>query len=99
MYAKNVEPDFWYVERCTNVAVLSKIEEILQRNGGNYKLFLRMMEDYYDAKRCPPGDYGTGNPHREMEADAYDSAWRHFRESCNRFGLPSDEVQVTIYEC
>ena len=97
LYAKNATPGMWDVKRCTDKSVLNKIEEIIQKNGGDYNQFLRMMEDYYDAERCPAGDYGTGNPHRDMEAAAYESAWRAFRSSCSRFGLPSNEVEHAIY--
>jgi len=96
LYAENATSGMWDIKRCTDTGVLNKIEEIVKANGGDYGLFIRMMESYYDAERCPPGDYGTGNPHRDMEAEAYDSAWRHFNESCSKFGLPSSDVKEAI---
>ena len=59
LYAKNSEPGLWDIKRCTDKEVLSKIEETIQRNGGDYGL-------------C-------------------------FDNSCDSFGVPSDEVKDAIY--
>jgi len=100
LYARNTKSGFytWSGDRCSDEKVLGEIEAKVNKKGGDYMAFIRMMEDYYDAERCPAGDYGTGNPHRDMEASAYDSAWRSFEESCSRFGLSSDEVYKAIRE-
>ena len=98
MYARNAISYSWEAERCDDKEVLSKIEALVNENGGDYNLFLRMMENYYDAQRCPAGDTGTGNPHRDMEAAAFEAAWRFFDSSCERFGLTPSEVRTAIYE-
>lgn len=96
LYAKNAKPGLWDIKRCNDSEILSTIKKYAGTED-NYNKFIAMMEAYYDAERCPSGDYGTGNPHRDMEAEAYDSAWSFFRRTCNRLSVPSGEVENIIF--